>query len=178
MSDVFRRLIRVRLALRLPSAHIRVPSVVLIVLLLGGHARAATIYTFDVAGTNTFDTTPLSFSYDPGPPSEFVFSKPVDASTDDFALATALGSTFGAATFIAYDSSIDPANELFRYSFAGSVQFLGWQLSGETEIVTLTANAITRTAGVAPVPEPASLLLLGTGLLGAGVRRWKRRARQ
>jgi hypothetical protein len=128
-------------------------------------AQAATIFTFEVNGTDDFDTAPLSFS--PGLPSQFTFVKPLDASSPDFFQAVAAGTSFAAATFIAYDTSIDPLNELFRYSFAGNVLFTSLTPAGLNETVTLTADSMSRADGPASVPEPGSLLLLATGLLAA-----------
>ena len=144
-------------------------------LVFASPAAATTINTFSVVGYPNFDTSAIySYSVDfvPVDPT-FTFVKDVDAASPFFTTAVAFGTHYPTGAFIAYDGAIAPELELFRYTFT-TILFTGIQSGGAVETVTLEADRIVRTDGPAAVPEPASLLLVSTGLLGAGVRRWRR----
>lgn len=110
-----------------------------------------------------------------------VFSSPITSLQVDFALnlaTTAVGrldltSPVGSTSAAAANVGGFPGGTLF---FSSVVPFSTVQLSGFASGSTRTHFAIDDlTLDTAQVPEPASMLLFATGLLGAGVRRWRQR---
>lgn len=125
--------------------------------------------TLSNGGPPTTFLNGLSFSFASGAPGSITFD-----DTAFFALPASLisgGSTGLAAFFDVVVSALVPPGV-----YAGSVTVLGGEDANAQNILGTQEFSITVTAGQDPIPEPATMLLLGSGLAGAAaLRRRKRR---
>jgi PEP-CTERM motif len=125
--------------------------------------------TLSNGGSPTTFLNGLSFTFASGAPGSISFN-----DTAFFALPASLGpsTTTGLAAFFnAVVSSLVPAGV-----YSGSVSVLGGDTDSANDILGTQDFSITVTGGQTPVPEPTTMLLLGSGLAGAAaMRRRKRR---
>jgi hypothetical protein len=125
---------------------------------------------FDLAGTGQLGVfVPITITAD--------LATPLTAGKQYIALLTIVGvSPTGGAAFLEADGTNPYAGGMFVLDFSKSTLLSGWMGIGFDDLAT-TINFSDVPVQTSAVPEPASMLLLGTGLLVAGIRRYRRRSR-
>jgi hypothetical protein len=88
--------------------------------------------------------------------------------------------TLGSVAGLSFDQTVVFGNNPFSYS-SYSMEFIAGSTEIEFQLNLLNINDdggvvldnLTLSGGTSPVPEPATMLLFGTGLVGVGLRRRK-----
>ena len=96
----------------------------------------------------------------------------LDANSDDVVITGFLG---GVAQGTLALTGSTTAFQTAAFGFSGPIDLLRVQVSLVSGNNALILDNFVVDAANVPVPEPTSMLLLGSGLLGAGVRRWRQR---